>query len=54
MLQKLLKGKGTAAKTASKPKVAVKKAAPARKSSGTERSGGAGYRQYDGELLGRD
>lgn len=46
----LLKGKGTASKAA-KPaaKPAVKKAAPARKSSGTERSGGAGYRQYDGE-----
>jgi len=46
----LLKGKGTASKAA-KPaaKPAVKKAAPAKKSSGTERSGGAGYRQYDGE-----
>ncbi|KAL4424180.1 hypothetical protein ABPG75_001481 [Micractinium tetrahymenae] len=43
----LLKGKGTASKSAAKP--AVKKAAPAKKSSGTERSGGAGYRQYDGE-----
>lgn len=50
----LLKGKGTAAKTAAKPaakpapKPAVKKAAPSR-GSGTERSGGAGYRQYSGE-----
>jgi hypothetical protein len=53
----LLKGK-TAAKPAAKPAPAkkaaapatVKKAAPTKKAgSGTQRSGGAGYRQYDGE-----
>jgi len=56
---KLLKGK-TAAKPAAKPAPAkkaaapatVKKAAPAKKAgSGTQRSGGAGYRQYDGDAL---
>ncbi|EFN53512.1 hypothetical protein CHLNCDRAFT_56266 [Chlorella variabilis] len=43
---KLLKGKG-----ATKAKSAVKKASAPRKGSGTERSGGAGYRQYDGDAL---
>ncbi|WP_289481750.1 chlorophyll a/b-binding protein, partial [Klebsiella pneumoniae] len=38
-------------KSTSKPKTAVKKASAPRKSSGTERSGGAGYRQYDGDAL---
>ena len=57
----LLKGKGTASKTAAKPaakpapkpaaKPAVKKAPSSRP--GTERSGGAGYRQYSGEAAGR-
>jgi len=50
---KLLKGK-TAAKPAPAKKAApatVKKAAPAKKAAGTQRSGGAGYKQYDGEAL---
>ncbi|KAL4442777.1 hypothetical protein ABPG77_006771 [Micractinium sp. CCAP 211/92] len=48
---KLLKGKGTASK--GPVKTAVKKvAAPLKKlAPGTERSGGAGYRQYDGDAL---
>ena len=60
-LLQLLKGsKGTAAKTAAKPAPAKKAAAPVKKAAapkprpasrpGTERSGGAGYRQYSGEL----
>ena len=34
---------------AGKPKTAAKKASAPSKSSGTQRSGGAGYRKYDGE-----